>query len=230
MQNIKGLVAVKVSPLELAPEAARHPAVKAHRLFSSSERSWEMKERITLDPMLLRPPSDKEELHSRPLAYLLEGEFPSYFSGKPLPVRELEQASGEKPAEPSAAAPAAIDLSQVEHRGQFIAKGKPAKLFLLASADMLKNIVIDETGRGANTVFVLNVIDALNGREDVAVMRAKEQTFNPLADTSPGERTFIKFFNIAGLPLLAAIFGVGVWMRRSARKRRIQAMFAAAGE
>lgn len=229
MQNVKGLVAVKVSPLGLVPEAARHPSVKAHLLFSSSEKSWEMKERITLDPMFLRPPSDKEELRSRPLAYLLEGEFPSYFAAKPLPVRELEQPPGEKPAEPTAA-PAAIDLSQVEHRGQFIAKGKPGKLFVLGSADMLKNIVIDETGRGANTVFVLNAIDALNNREDLAVMRAKEQTFNPLADTSPGERTFIKFFNIAGLPLLVALFGLGVWVRRSARKRRIQAMFAAAGE
>ncbi len=230
MQNIKGLVAVKVSPLELAPEAARHPSVKAHRLFSSSERSWEMKERITLDPMFLRPPSDKEELHSRPLAYLLEGAFPSYFAGKPLPVRELEPPAGETPAEAQPGTAAELDLAQVEHRGQFIANGKPGKLFLLASADMLKNIVVDETGRGANTVFVLNTIDALNGREDVAVMRAKEQTFNPLADTGPGERTFIKFFNIAGLPLLVALFGIGVWVRRSARKRRIQAMFAAAGE
>jgi ABC-type uncharacterized transport system involved in gliding motility auxiliary subunit len=230
MQNIKGLVAVKVSPLELAPEAARHPSVKAHRLFASSERSWEMKERITLDPMFLRPPSDKEELHSRPLAYLLEGEFPSYFAGKPLPVRELEPPAGETPAEGQPGKRGAIDLSQVEQRGQFIAKGKPGKLFLLASTDMLKNIVIDETGRGANTVFVLNTIDALNGREDVAIMRAKEQTFNPLADTTAGERTFIKFFNIAGLPLLAALFGVGVWVRRSARKRKIQAIFAAAGE
>ncbi|MCU0558751.1 MAG: Gldg family protein [Desulfobacterales bacterium] len=230
MRNIKGLVAVKVSPVELAPEAARHSSVRAHRLFSSSEKSWEMKERITLDPMFLRPPSDKEELRSRPLAYLLEGEFPSYFAGKPLPVRELAEPSGEKPADPAAASPAAIDLAQVEHRGQFIAKGKPGKLFVLGSADMLKNIVIDETGRGANTVFVLNTVDALNGREDIAVLRAKEQTFNPLADTSPGERTFIKFFNIAGLPFLVAIFGIGVWVRRSARKRRIQAMFAAAGE
>ncbi|MFO7707834.1 MAG: Gldg family protein [Desulfobacterales bacterium] len=229
MQNIKGLVAVKVSPLELVPEAARHPAVTAHLLFSSSERSWEIKERITLDPMFLRPPSAKEELGSRPLAYLLEGEFPSYFAGKALPVRELEQEPGEKPVEPQPGKAAAIDLSQVEHRGQFIAKGKPGKLFVLASADMLKNIVIDETGRGANTVFVLNAIDALNGREDVAVLRAKEQTFNPLADTTPGERTFIKFFNIAGLPLLVALFGIGVWVRRSARKRKIQAMFAAAG-
>jgi hypothetical protein len=90
---------------------------------------------------------------------------------------------------------------------------------------MLKNMVIDETGRGANTVFVLNAIDYLNQRGDVAVMRAKEQTFNPLRETGAAERTFIKSFIIAGLPLLVALFGLGVWVRRTARKKRIQKMF-----
>ena len=95
---------------------------------------------------------------------------------------------------------------------------------------MLTNMVIDETGRGPNTIFVLNAIDYLNQRGDVAVMRAKEQSFNPLSETSAGERTFIKSFIIAGLPLLVALFGVGVWIRRSARKKRIQAMFASPSE
>ena len=97
-----------------------------------------------------------------------------------------------------AAQPPQIDLSKIERQGQFIAQGKPGKIFVLASADMLKNMVIDENGRGPNTVFVLNAIDYLNQRGDVAVMRAKEQTFNPLSETSAGERTFIKSFIIAG--------------------------------
>ncbi|MCU0540010.1 MAG: Gldg family protein, partial [Desulfobacterales bacterium] len=205
MRNIKGLVAVKISPLEAAPEAGRHPSVRFHRLFASSERSWEMKERITLDPMFLRPPSNKEEFFSRPLAYLLEGEFPSYFAGKPLPVKEAEAPAEGSPAAETPGGPAAIDLSRVEHSGQFIAQGKKGKILVLASAEMLKNTVIDETGRGPNTVFILNAIDTLNGREAVAVMRGKEQSFNPLADTTAGQRTLVKFFNIAGLPLLVTL-------------------------
>jgi len=173
----------------------------------------------------LRPPASAADKRSRPLAYLLEGAFSSYFAGKPLPVREVAQKKEDESAAP-AAEPPQIDLSTVERQGQFIAQGKPGKIFVLASADMLKNMVIDETGRGPNTIFVLNAIDYLNQRGDVAVMRAKEQTFNPLSETSAGERTFIKSFIIAGLPLLVALFGVGVWIRRSARKKRIQAMFA----
>jgi len=94
---------------------------------------------------------------------------------------------------------------------------------------MLRNVVIDESGRGANAVFALNAIDYLNGRESIAMMRAKEQRFNPLTDASAGVKTFVKFFAIAGLPLLVALFGVGVWLRRTARKKRIRAMFASQG-
>jgi len=35
----------------------------------------------------------------------------------------------------------------------------------------------------------------------------------------------VKAFNIAGLPALVILFGLGVWFRRHSRKRRIQMMF-----
>jgi hypothetical protein len=96
----------------------------------------------------------------------------------------------------------------------------------MASADMLKNNVLDASGRGANSILIMNILDYLNGREDIAVMRGKEQRFNPLEDTRPGIKTFVKSFNIAGLPVLVIIFGLGVWFRRHSRKKHIQMMFA----
>ena len=95
----------------------------------------------------------------------------------------------------------------------------------MASADMLKNNVLDAEGQSSNATFVMNVIDYLNGREDVAVMRGKEQRFNPLEDTQAATKTFVKAFNIAGLPILVVIFGLGVWFRRHSRKKQIQMMF-----
>jgi hypothetical protein len=56
-------------------------------------------------------------------------------------------------------------------------------------------------------------------------MRSKEQRFNPLEDPTPAMRTMTKAVNIAGLPILVVMFGVGIWLRRIARKKRIQAMF-----
>ena len=166
------------------------------------------------------------------MAYLIEGKFPSYFAGKPIPVKEvedkkpLEQENSAQKDQPDASQKKSdIDLSQIQRKGQFLPMGRPGKIFVMAAADMLKNNVVDASGRGANTILLLNVLDYLNDREDIAVMRGKVQQFNPLDDTQPGIKTFVKTFNIVGLPVLVILFGLGVWFRRHSRKKYIQMMF-----
>jgi ABC-2 type transport system permease protein len=230
MKNIKGLVAMKISPLDLDKEQIKKNGLHAEKLFSSSEASWEMSGRINLNPMMIRPPQSSDELKSFPLAYVLEGEFPSYFTGKPIPEKEVKESAEESESEkkeeikPSGKKPDE-DLSKIEREGQFLPKGKPGKIFLIGSAEMLKDNVLDEKGRSPNAVFIMNVLDFMNNREDIAVMRSKEQQFNPLADTGAGTRTFVKSFNIAGLPVLVVLFGLLTWFRRASRKKRIQMMF-----
>jgi hypothetical protein len=210
-----------------------------------------MRGRINLNPELIRPPQSKDEFQSYPLAYLLEGGFSSYFTGKPLPVKETAAsdtaddaktgAAGEakppvekegNPEGASAAAPQAQAEQKpesapvtVESEGAFISRGKPGRIFIMASSEMLTDNVIDAQGRGADAVFIMNVIDALNGRGDIAVLRGKRQDFNPLQPLDAGAKTAVKAFNIAGLPILVVLFGVAVWFRRMSRKRRIQEMF-----
>jgi ABC-type uncharacterized transport system involved in gliding motility auxiliary subunit len=236
MKNIKVLVAIKISPLELITEDIKKNALVSYKLIASSEKSWQLRDRINLNPMFLKPPPSSEEMQSYPLAYLIEGEFPSYFAGKPLPVKEVDDEKSDKDetAENGSESktdikPSSIDLSKIERSGQFLAKGKPGKIFLMASADMLKNNVLDADGQSSNATFVMNVIDYLNGREDIAVMRGKEQRFNPLEETQAATKTFVKAFNIAGLPILVVIFGLGVWFRRHSRKKHIQMMFGNRG-
>jgi ABC-2 type transport system permease protein len=90
---------------------------------------------------------------------------------------------------------------------------------------MIQDNMVDEEGRTPNAMFVLNTLDYMNGREEIALMRSKEQRFNPLVESGAGTRTFVKAFNIAGLPVLVILFGMGVWFRRHSRKRRIAMMF-----
>jgi len=229
MKNIKVLVALKISPLELNTENIKKNSLNSYKLIASSEKSWQMRGRINLNPMFIKPPPSSEEMQSYPLAYLIEGEFPSYFAGKPLPVKEADEKKSdddEKDSEQETAEkPTGIDLSKIERTGQVLSKGKPGKIFLMASADMLKNNVLDAAGQSSNATFIMNVIDYLNGREEIAVMRGKEQRFNPLEDTQAGTKTFVKAFNIAGLPILVVIFGLGVWFQRHSRKKHIQMMF-----
>ena len=74
-------------------------------------------------------------------------------------------------------------------------------------------------------MFIMNVLDTLNDKDDIAVMRSKEQRFNPLYDSSSLTKTFTKTFNIAGLPVLVVFFGFFVLLRRRSRKKVIQMMF-----
>ena len=251
MQNINRLVAVRISPLELIEDRLKENDIKAYRVFSSSSRSWEMRGRINLNPELIRPPQRENEFQSYPLAYLLEGGFSSYFTGKPLPEKKPAPPDAGDDAKTGAAdeakppvekegnpdsAPAAAPQAQaeekpesapvpVESEGAFISSGKPGRIFIMASSEMLTDNVIDAQGRGADAVFILNVIDALNGREDIAVLRGKKQDFNPLKPIGAGAKTAVKTANIAGLPIMVVLFGVAVWFRRMSRKRRIQEMF-----
>jgi ABC-2 type transport system permease protein len=189
-----------------------------------------MRQPINLNPMFLSPPSSDDEQQSFPLAYILEGSFPSYFDGKPMPEKTTEdtgpetQDNKESTPEP-VAEKATADLSKIKGRGSFISKGKPAKIFLMAAPDMLKDNVLNPEGNSPNDMFVLNTLDALNHRENIAVMRSKVLSFNPLLDTGTLTKTFVKTFNIAGLPVLVVFLGLIVWLKRHSRKKRIQSMF-----
>jgi len=230
MNGINGLVAVKISPLELDEERISNNKLTAVKLFSSSEKSWEMRENITLNPMFLHPPPSADELQSFPLAYIIEGDFPSYFAGKPIPEKISNETDMETKDNPESDVESEtkkenIDMSQIKGRGGFISKGKPAKIFLMASSEMLKDTVLDPEGNSPNDMFVLNAIDTLNHRQNIAIMRSKILRFNPLHDTGAITKTFVKSFNIAGLPVLVVFLGLIIWFGRHSRKKRIQMMF-----
>ena len=116
-------------------------------------------------------------------------------------------------------------MSKIKGQGDFIPKGKPSKIFLMASSEMLKDTVLDPEGGSPNDMFVLNTIDALNHRQNIATMRSKILRFNPLHDTGALTKTFVKSFNIAGLPVLVVFLGLIIWLSRHSRKKRIQMMF-----
>jgi ABC-2 type transport system permease protein len=218
LRNLKGFIMLKAGPVDIDRTKMREDGLASTRLFSSSGRSWEQAGRIDLNPLYLQPPADASKLKSEPLAYVVTGSFPSYFAGKPVPEKPMSKEKTAKTGKKRA--------THVTSEGTFIAKGKPGKIFLIGTSELLKNNLFDEDGGTPNAQFVLNVIDALNNRVDNAVMRTKVQRFNPLKEVGPGTRTFIKTANIVGLPVLVIAAGLIVWFRRTARKRAIQRRFA----
>lgn len=230
MANIKSMVGLALSPLELDEKRLAENKIRAQRLFSSSSQSWEMRDNVTLNPMFIVPPATEAELRSYPLAYVLEGSFPSYFAGKPVPEKpaapgaEPDGHSGEvKPA--SAAAPAGIEGTDT-----LASSARQGTIFLIASSHMLQNNVLDAEGQSPNSAFVMNVLDVLNGREDTALMRSKVLSFNPLNDPQVQTKMFIKSLNIVGLPVMVVGIGLLVLLRRHFRRSRIERMFNRRGD
>ena len=235
MNNIKGLVAFKMSPMEIDEARLSENELTAKKLFSSSDKSWEMTANINLNPMFIQPPSSDDTKESLALAYLLEGEFPSYFSGRPKPERPADEtidkaetmdddiAEGEGKA--TSDDDYAGDLAKIEGEAVFLEKSTPGRVLIIGSSEMLKDNILDPSGDSPNAMFIMNVLDALNQREAIATMRSKVQRFNPLDDTDTMTKTFVKTFNIAGLPILVVFFGLIVWFGRHTRKKRIQMIF-----
>ena len=215
MNNIKGLLIIQASPVVLNEKRIKENDLDAQVLLSSSKQSWEMQGRINLNPMYIRPPAE-DQMKSLPIACLIEGEFPSYFKGKEIPLKEddQEKANTKKAGK-----------SKVQNINAVIEKGKQGKVIIIGSSHILKNNIIDENGNQPNAVFALNVIDYLNNKESYAVMRSKIQKFNPLDKLSPGTSTFIKSLNIVGLPVFVILFGIFIWLKRKTRQNNIKKQF-----
>lgn len=235
MENIKGLIAFKASPLALYEDRISKNGTKASQLYASSDRSWEMSGRINLNPMFISPPASKDEMQSHPLAYLLEGSFVSYFADKPIPEKPAEEKEDDeeskekkegKSVESGSESGVDPNASKIQETGAVIKKGTPGKILVVGTSEMLRNTILSEEGRSPNAIFVMNVLDYLNDREDIAVMRSKELRFNPLAETGAGLKAVVKAVNIAGLPFAVVVFGLIVWSRRHSRKKQIQMMFS----
>lgn len=221
MKNIKGLITLKAAPVILDKKRIETLGLKATSLFSTSERSWIQERNIALNPMFIRPPTEASEFSSRPVAVMVEGSFTSYFKGKTIP----EQPTDETPHQADPTAEKGPATSGVTQRGAMLERGKPARLIVVGSLDMLTNNLFDEQGASPNAAFIMNLMDALNGREGIAVMRSKKQRFNPLEKIPEALKAPIKAFNIVGLPLLVALMGLAVFLKRQSRRKRIRAIF-----
>ncbi len=229
MRNIKGLVTLMAAPVDLEEDTIKRNSLRGDVVFSSSNDSWLMKGRVDLNPWAIRPPEDRAEYKSYPLAALLRGAFPSYFAGKSIPPRPTEASADSAAAKTAKSAkpakPAEKRTEEFAQEGTMIQKGSAGAIFLIGTSALLKNNMVDEQGKSPNATFIMNVLDDLNGRDEYAEMRSKLQQFNPLRNVSGASRTLIKTFNIAGLPVLVVVCGIFVWVRRAAHKKAIQAMF-----
>lgn len=179
--------------------AKENKNIKVTELAKSSPEAWIQESGITLHPLYITPPVDAASFAQYDLALLLEGKFDSAFDEAPA---------------------ASADESLVT--SSFVKSSvMPGKLFVASSSAITTRQVIDENGKSPVSMFLMNVVDYLNGNEDLCTMRTKSLSVNNLTIKSTVAANFWKFFNSFGIAIFVVIAGLIVWRLRNARRHAI---------
>lgn len=91
------------------------------------------------------------------------------------------------------------------------------RLVLVGDANFLENQFVQ--GNPQNVIFAANAIDWLTQDEALISIRSKTRMPPPLAFTSDFQRSFLKWGNLVGIPLLFVLFGV---VRVTGRRARLE--------
>jgi hypothetical protein len=140
-----------------------------------------------------------------PLALALGGTFPSYFAGKPAPVR-----GGAPPGRPAAGTAEKKDRSE------------ETRLIVLGDADAARDVLLRVSDSAYNTVFFENAADWLSGADSLMTIRARsvrDMRLNKIEDRAArdGLILFSEIINLVGLPLIIAGAGFLRYLRRRER-------------
>ena len=188
--------------------------VKGTVLIKSSNESWTMKDNIIMHPLYISPAA-KEEQSSFNLAVLAEGKFKSQFEKNP---QEKNENKSNK------------DLISGGTNSHLSNGTKNGKIFVTGSSVIISPMLIDDSGREPISIFVRNVLDYMNGNEDLCLMRTKGLSLNTLNKSSAVSVKVAKIINQYGVPFLVLIVGFVIWRMRIKHRRKIRIEYASTDE
>ena len=188
--------------------------VKGTVLIKSSKESWTMKDNIIMHPLYISPAA-KEEQSSFNLAVLAEGKFKSQFEKNP---QEKNENKSNK------------DLISGGTNSHLSNGTKNGKIFVTGSSVIISPMLIDDSGREPISIFVRNVLDYMNGNEDLCLMRTKGLSLNTLNKTSAVSVKVAKIINQYGVPFLVLVVGFVIWRMRVKHRRKIRIEYASTDE
>jgi ABC-2 type transport system permease protein len=209
---LKHMLLLKTSSIEIDDSVHAANDIKSKILVSSSPESWLISGRIDLSPYNVEIPP-VEQLQSYPLAVLLEGKFPSHFSnGKPDIEGELSSS-----------------ITVEKHLSEAIAESKIA---VISTSEITSGNLQDINNNDPrqrfvynNALFLHNLVDYMNGLDDVPQMRSKGIESN-LKEVSETSKNVFKIVNIMALPLLSIIIALLVLRLRITRRKKIERRFS----
>jgi ABC-2 type transport system permease protein len=184
------------------------PGVKFKPLFSSSDEAFLINSPFTLDPQqdwkFLMSSSEKHgPFH---VAYLLEGAIPSAFDAPP----------GADKTGDAQLFNAASHLREANGKGRLVVVSSAATF----SDNMLQRYP-------ENALFAANIMDSLVMGDELLGIRSAPVTSRPLKQLNDAQKSFIRWANVLGVPLLLVGFGLLMWFLRGQRRREIARKYAA---
>ena len=87
-----------------------------------------------------------------------------------------------------------------------------SRLVAIGNSDFISDVFAQNFPENLN--FVLNKIEWLAQDEILSAIRSKNLNAPPLIFKNQANKNFIKYFNIIGMPIIIALFGIGWLMRR----------------
>ena len=169
-------------------------------LAKTTGESWTVQSPYDIAPNAqLRSPSSARKSHT--VAASLSGVFKSFYADKDIPPA-LDEAQTETPASEDRTTKTESDPTQI------VVVGNSAFL---------------QFGGQNELTFFFNTIDWLTLGDDLIHIRSHGVTDRPLKEVSEGEKLFLKFANIAGVPIVAIAFGLIRYLLRRRAKRLVEA-------
>ena len=211
-QNLGYLIFLQNGSLDISG-AENNSNLKSTVLVKSSPESWAQSERIMLNPIFMTPP-EAGNFAPQNLAVMIEGKFDSAYTEKP----EFETSDESAEATESQTK----DENQLTTENHLASAKLPGKIFVTGSSYVTTYQILDGQDTSPISMFFLNVIDYLNGNEEVCTMRTKGLGINVLTIKSPALATIAKYFNQFGLVILVAVAGLIVVRSRAKRRKQIR--------
>ena len=211
-QNLGYLIFLQNGSLDISG-AENNSNLKSTVLVKSSPESWAQSERIMLNPIFMTPP-EAGNFASQNLAVMIEGKFDSAYTEKPKFETSDESAEATENQ--------TQDENQLTTENHLASAKLPGKIFVIGSSYVTTYQILDGQDTSPISMFFLNVIDYLNGNEEVCTMRTKGLGINVLTIKSPALATIAKYFNQFGLVILVAVAGLIVVRSRAKRRKQIR--------
>jgi gliding-associated putative ABC transporter substrate-binding component GldG len=209
-RDLKGLVPVLPSSIELLGGDAKSAGLETTVLARTTPEAWRQSEIFIFDP--LHPPKPTGDRGPFTIAVARKGRFKSYFAGKPTP--EPDKADGETEPAPE------LPVESVPPEEGVTESPASARLVLVSDSDLVRDGYLRYFP--SNGTFFLNLVDWMAQDEALIGIRGKQEDNRPLAQVDDARLFWVKYGNVVGLPMAFILLGVVRWRVRVSRRAAVR--------